>query len=33
MVWQDFAMGCGYYPQDKCFYEKIEKEVIMRLKD
>jgi len=27
MVWQDFAMGCAFYPQRQSFAEKIEKEV------
>ncbi len=28
MVWQDFAMGCTIYPQDKEFAEKIRREAI-----
>ena len=24
MVWQDFAMGCAVYPQERRFYEKLE---------
>ena len=28
MVWQDFAMGCTIYPQDKDFAEKIRQEAI-----
>jgi beta-mannosidase len=28
MVWQDFAMGCTVYPQDKEFSEKIRNEAI-----
>ena len=26
LVWQDFAMACGRYPQDEAFYRKIEQE-------
>jgi len=26
LVWQDFAMACGRYPQDERFYHKIEQE-------
>ena len=36
MVWQDFAMGCTIYPQDKDFAEKIRKEaisVVVKLRD
>jgi beta-mannosidase len=28
MVWQDFGMACGFYPQYKEFYDVIEKEVV-----
>ena len=27
MVWQDFSMACNYYPQEKWFFDMIEKEV------
>ena len=35
-IWQDFMMGCGVYPQDKCFQEKIKIEaecVVKRLRN
>jgi beta-mannosidase len=28
MVWQDFAMACGLYPQDEQFYEIMRKEAV-----
>ncbi len=28
MVWQDFAMACGAYPQNEAFYRKIEEEAV-----
>jgi len=36
MVWQDFGFGCGYYPQDDKFQEKIAyeaKQVIRKLRN
>ena len=36
MVWQDFAMGCAVYPQERKFYEMIETEaehIIKRLRN
>jgi len=32
MVWQDFAMGCARYPQDKTFCEALEKEAVLIVK-
>ena len=32
MVWQDFAMGCGRYPQDKAFCDALEKEAVSVVK-
>jgi len=32
MIWQDFAMGCAVYPQEKSFMERLEKEVIYQIK-
>lgn len=32
LVWQDFGMGCGVYPQEKAFAERLEKEVIAVVK-
>ncbi len=28
MIWQDFAMGCAVYPQEKKFLDKLEPEII-----
>ncbi len=33
MVWQDFGMGCGAYPQDEKFRQMLEPEVIQVIKD
>ncbi len=32
LVWQDFAMGCAIYPQDKDFAARLEKEVVYQIK-
>ena len=35
MVWQDFAMACGFYPQDDDFYNRIRQEaeiIVKRLR-
>ena len=32
VVWQDFGMGCGVYPQEKAFAERLEKEIIAVVK-
>lgn len=32
MVWQDFAMGCAVYPQERAFYDKIEEEAVFQIK-
>jgi len=32
MVWQDFAMACGIYPQDDVFMKKISEEVTYQVK-
>lgn len=32
MVWQDFAMGCGVYPQEQEFYDRIEEEAVFQIK-
>lgn len=32
MVWQDFAMACGRYPQDNAFCEALEKEAVSIVK-
>ncbi len=28
LIWQDFAMGCAVYPQERRFFDMIEKEVV-----
>ena len=28
MIWQDFSMACGYYPQSESFYNKMHKEAV-----
>lgn len=36
MIWQDFSMACGYYPQSESFYDKMYKEtlsVVSRLRN
>ena len=32
MVWQDFAMGCAVYPQEKLFMDQLEKEAVYHIK-
>ncbi len=32
MVWQDFAMGCAVYPQEKKFYDLLNEEAIFTIK-
>lgn len=32
VIWQDFAMGCAIYPQDRAFAERLEKEVLYQVK-
>lgn len=32
LIWQDFAMGCAVYPNDKIFNEQMEKEAIYQIK-
>lgn len=32
MVWQDFGMGCGVYPNEKLFEEKLEEEAVYQIK-
>ncbi|MBE6590508.1 MAG: hypothetical protein E7646_00530 [Ruminococcaceae bacterium] len=32
MIWQDFAMGCGKYPEDKSFLSALEQEAIQIVK-
>ena len=32
MVWQDFAMGCGVYPDEDIFAKKLEQEAIFQIK-
>ena len=32
MVWQDFAMGCGVYPQDESFSKKLADEAVFQIK-
>lgn len=32
MIWQDFAMACGLYPQDEAFCERFEGEAIRAVK-
>ena len=32
LVWQDFAMGCGIYPNERAFAEKLEKEAVYHIK-
>jgi beta-mannosidase len=32
MIWQDFGMGCGVYPQDACFAEKLRVEAVAVIK-
>ncbi len=32
VVWQDFGMGCGVYPQEREFAERLEKEIIAIVK-
>lgn len=32
MVWQDFAMGCAVYPQEKLFMEQFEQEAVYHIK-
>ena len=32
MVWQDFGMGCGVYPNEKEFEEKLEREAVYQIK-
>ena len=32
LVWQDFAMGCAVYPQERLFAEQLEREVIAVVK-
>ncbi len=36
MIWQDFSMACGYYPQSESFYDKMYEEtlsVVSRLRN
>ncbi|MBO5069949.1 MAG: hypothetical protein J6C37_06260, partial [Roseburia sp.] len=32
MIWQDFAMGCAVYPQEKDFMEQLELEAVYQIK-
>lgn len=32
LVWQDFGMGCGVYPQERTFAERLEKEIVAVVK-
>ena len=32
MVWQDFAMGCAVYPQEKEFMDRLEEEAVYQIK-
>lgn len=32
MIWQDFGMGCGVYPNEKLFEEKLEEEAVYQIK-
>ena len=32
LVWQDFAMGCGVYPDDELFASKLEEEAVFQIK-
>lgn len=32
MIWQDFAMGCAVYPQEKDFIEQLETEAVYQIK-
>lgn len=32
MIWQDFAMGCAVYPQEKAFIEQLETEAVYQIK-